>query len=437
MSHVVIVGAGIAGVSTVLGLRRLGYSGPITLIGDEAGRPYDRPPLSKPSPSDAGPVTVSAPPEIFSVEQQNDADVNYLDGCSVTSLDRAEKLVTTNTGNVLGYDFLVIATGASARPLTLPGSEHAQTLRTHTDSTRILHSFSPGAHIVIIGGGFIGLELAATARLTDCTVTVIEVGERILARGVPPEIATVLANEHHRNGVDIRLNTSVRSITLADGDRFAVHLDETTTIECDAVIAGVGSVPNTAVAESSGLTVRNGIVVDECMRTEDPAVFAIGDCCSFEHPLFDHQAIRLEVWRNAVDQANAVSQTIVGAVTHTGEVGAIDTVPWFWSDQYALGLQITGLPDRATSSVVRQRDDGATIWFGLNAAGQLVGSAAIGTGTTIARDVRLAEKLIAIQANPSAADLQDESVQLKDLLKRFQMSAQQPAPQPASSGATS
>jgi 3-phenylpropionate/trans-cinnamate dioxygenase ferredoxin reductase component len=405
MPDVVIVGAGLAGVNTIFGLRSAGFAGSITLIGDETSRPYDRPPLSKRCMTEAD----FSPPSLLTEVQQAELKVTLRSGTVVTSIDRKSQSISTHTGEQIDYRHLVLATGAAARRLTVPGAEHALVLRTDTDARAIRDSLTDGARVVVIGGGFIGLEVAASARELGCTVTVVEAGPRVLTRGVPKELSEAVATEHKAKGVDIRLNAMLVWIQQSQSGEFTIDLATGEQLFCDVVVAGVGATPNTQLAESAGLTVANGIVVDEHMRTSDPAIFAIGDCSSFQHPLFDRR-MRLEAWRNAVDHALAVSKTIMQNSTATS------TVPWFWSDQFDLGIQVSGLPDQATKTVVRERVDGARIWFGLTDDGRLISAAALGRGTSIARDIRLAERLIAAGARPSVNQLVDPTIEMKQIV---------------------
>jgi 3-phenylpropionate/trans-cinnamate dioxygenase ferredoxin reductase subunit len=262
----------------------------------------------------------------------------------------------------------------------------------------------------VIGGGFIGLEIAASARARGCDVTLIELGPRLLTRGVPREIADIIAGRHRAAGVRVVLGARLAGVET-QGDQHAVVLDDGTRIACDGVVAGIGAVPETALAEAGGLAVENGVRADETLRTSDPEIFAAGDCCSFPHPLFNGRRIRLEAWRNAQDQGALAARNMLGA----DEPYA--TVPWFWSDQYDLSLQIAGLPDEGAEAVARGLGDGAAMYFHRAGDGRLVGASAVGPIAKVAREVKLAEMLIARQARPDPALLADPGVRLKELLK--------------------
>ncbi len=417
MSHVVIVGAGLAGVNTVTGLRASGFAGKITLIGDEPGQPYDRPPLSKQYLQDPAFDGV----RLLNDQQRAEADFTYLESTTVTSVDGDHNTVSLSTGDALTYSHLVLATGATARALTIPGGHHALLLRTASDALRIRHALnSPDAstgqphtnrHVVVVGGGFIGLEVAASARANGAEVTVLEAGPQLLTRGVPNVISRYLREAHKHHGVTVRVGVTLDQIDQLPNALFALHVRGETPLEADVVVAGVGAIPNVELANAAGLSVSNGIVVGRDFRTSNPNIFAIGDCASFDHQLYGR--LRLEVWRSAVDHALAVSRVICGLPPDPM------TVPWFWSDQYDLGLQVSGIPDHATTSVVRHRADGAIVWFGLDDKGRLISAAAVGSGTQIARDIRVSERLIAAGACPDPTDLADADVELRLLVKRM------------------
>ncbi len=304
------------------------------------------------------------------------------------------------------YGKLLLATGANARKLTLPGAERALMLRTFEDMQALRRAFQPGVSVAIIGGGFIGLELASSAIKRGCAVTVIEALPRILLRAVPEEIAAVVAKVHADHGVRIICNAQIGRIS---GD--SVELKDGTVVKADVVVAGIGAAPCVALAEASGLAVDNGVVCDQFLRTSDRDIFAAGDCVSFPHPTFGGKRMRLESWRAAQDQAGVAAENMMGS----GKI--YDAIPWFWSDQFNLSLQITGLPGEAAATVRRPLKDDAFILMYVAADGRLVGASGIGVGNTVARDIRLAEMLIAKQAKPDAAALADPAVQLKALLK--------------------
>ena len=235
---------------------------------------------------------------------------------------------------------LLLATGAIPRPLPLAaGSKHCVTLRSFEDAIAIRARFQPGARIVIVGGGFIGLELAASARKRGARVTVIEAQSRIMMRGVPEEIAKVIDTRHRDEGVTILCDTGI--VSIADNaDNVAITLSTGDVIVADLAIIGIGATPVTALAEASGLETGNGIVVNEWLQTSDPDIYAAGDCCAFPLAIYGGRRVRLEAWRNAQEQGALAARNMLGALEPH------QAVPWFWSDQYELGLQVAGLAGR-------------------------------------------------------------------------------------------
>jgi 3-phenylpropionate/trans-cinnamate dioxygenase ferredoxin reductase subunit len=399
----VIVGGGKAGARAAIAFRENGYEGSVTLVSDEALLPYDRPPLSKAS------IAGEAEPEpvyLLDEDMMKSLNVRFLGGAAVSSVDRAAKSITLSDGKELGYERLLIATGAAPRKLSLAGAARALDLRDHSDAIAIRNGFSAGKNIAIIGGGFIGLELAASAVKRGCHVTVIEAQPRILMRGVPEEISKIIMARHEAEGNTILTGTAISHI-----DAESVVLADGRAIAADIVIAGIGASPRTGLAEMAGLLLDNGIACDTGMQTSDPHIFAVGDCCSFPHPVFGDMRLRLEAWRNASDQAVVAVENMLGGAR------VFEAVPWFWSDQFELTLQIAGMPSLGTSVIKRTLKDGAFILCHLDGNGKLVGASGIGPGNTIARDIRLLEMLIGKRIMPDAAMLADGGSQLKALLK--------------------
>ena len=399
----VIVGAGKAGARAVIGLREFGWPGAITLIGEEALPPYDRPPLSKASIAEAG-----EPSPVLLLDEETITALNatWVGGAAVTAINRAQKHVTLADGRIISYHKLLIATGAKPRQLSIPGAERALLLRDFADTLALRAAFIPGATIAIIGGGFIGLELASSAAKRGCKVTVIEAQPRILLRGVPEQIADVVAARHAKAGVAIIASARIDRI-----DAGAVYLQDGRRIAADILVAGIGAAPAISLGEAAGLSIDNGIACDDHLRTSDPDIYAVGDCCSFPHPVFGGQRMRLEAWRSAQYQAGVAAENMAGGDKR------FEAVPWFWSDQYDLNLQIAGVPTDGTRAVARPLKDGAFILCHLKDDGTLVGASGIGKGNTIARDIRLLELLIGKQARPDEAALSDPNTQLKALLK--------------------
>ncbi|QRY65476.1 FAD-dependent oxidoreductase (plasmid) [Ensifer sp. PDNC004] len=406
MGSIVIVGAGECGARAAFALREKGYDGKVTLIGTEPHLPYERPPLSKDGLKAGGAAKYVADAERYAA-----AGIEVRTDTSVVAIDRAEKRVTLADGSSIAYDRLLLTTGARAR--TIPGMDEAsrriRTLRTHRDAEEIRRELSLGRKLAIIGGGFIGLELAATARDLGAAVVLIEGLSRILSRGVPQQIAAVVAARHRAEGVDIRCEAQIERID-ADENRARIVLAGGETVEADLVVVGIGAVPNTELAAEAGLSIENGIAVDATLQTSDPDIYAAGDCCSFPLCHYGDRRIRLEAWRNAQDQGTLVAGNLLGA----GE--AITSVPWFWSDQYDLTLQIAGLAEGAATTVRRELTDDAFILFHLDDTGRLLAASGIGPGNAVARDIRLAEMLIAAGKRPDPQALISPETKLKALL---------------------
>lgn len=407
LAGMVIVGAGECGIRAASSLRERGYEGPVTLIGAEVHLPYERPPLSKEAMAGDMDPTLKL---IVTHETLAERNVTLVSGAEAISIDRDVRKVTLSNGAIIPYNNLLLATGAAPRRLAMAeGKAACVYLRTFDDALAIRAHLTRGVRVAVIGGGFIGLELAASARKLGCSVTVIESLPRILARAVPAEIAEVIHAEHVRHGVDIRTGTGLTAIE-ENGNALRITLGDGATLDADLCVVGIGAVPNVALAEQAGLVVENGIAVDAELRTADPHIFAAGDCCSFPVELYNNRRIRLEAWRNAQEQGALAAGNMLG-----GSDGH-NAVPWFWSDQYELGLQIAGLSDEGRQTVRRDVGEGAFILFHLAEDGRLVAASGIGPGNAVARDIRLAEMLIAKRASPPIDKLRAPETKLKALL---------------------
>ncbi len=345
ISSIVIVGAGHAGVQAAASLREEGFSGSITLLCDESEPPYQRPPLSKAflkGETDADGLILRA--EKFF----RDHHIDLRFGARAVAVDRAEKRVKLADGESLAYDRLILATGARARAFEIPGAdlENVLTLRAMRDAQAIRAVLGEGKRIVIVGAGFIGLEIAATALALGGTVTVIEIAERPLGRAVSPAMSAFFLEAHEAFGTSFRLGTGVKAIHGDNGRVAAVELSTGEIVPADAVIVGVGILAEDALARTAGLKCENGIVVDATMTTSDPAILAIGDCSQFPSAMLGGP-LRLESVQNATDQAKTAARSILG------KAAPYDALPWFWSDQGDLKLQIAGLSHGVTKWVLR------------------------------------------------------------------------------------
>jgi 3-phenylpropionate/trans-cinnamate dioxygenase ferredoxin reductase subunit len=343
-TRVVILGAGHAGGSAAAFLRQYGFEGPITLVGDEPIAPYQRPPLSKAwLKGEANADDLMLKDESWYAEN----GCRLLLGVSATTIDRQAKTVTLSTGETVPYDVLVIATGARARKLPIPGAglEGVLELRTAADAEKLKAAIGPGKRLAVVGGGYVGLEAAASGRALGAEVVIIERESRCLARVACEPLSGFFQDYHGKHGVVFELSASVEAFE-GDGHITGVRLSDGRVISCDAALVGVGAVPNDELAREAGLPCENGVVVDLEARTADPAIYAIGDVTHRPLPLYD-RTHRLESVPNALEQAKQVACAIAGRPQPAPEV------PWFWSDQYDLKLQIAGLPFDADQIIVR------------------------------------------------------------------------------------
>ncbi|MCK1679601.1 FAD-dependent oxidoreductase [Bradyrhizobium sp. 147] len=403
----VIVGAGEAGTAAAIALREAGWRGLIVLIGNETMPPYERPPLSKAiliEEGEPGPKLLIAPARL------KELGIDYLQGSDVESIDRMAHTVTLSNGRHLAYERLLLTTGAKPRTLTIPAAAGSRitTLRTYTDALAIRRSIGPQCELVVIGGGFIGLEVAASAVLRGTSVTVIEAGPRLLTRAVPAPIAELIKAKHERSGVRIETGATVERIDVDEG-RSKLVLEDGRTHLADLVVVGIGAMPNVELAQAAGLTLENGIALNETLTTSDPDIFAAGDCCSFLHRLYDER-IRLEAWRNAQRQGAAAAANMLGANR------PYEDVPWFWSDQYDETLQMAGLNHVADTSVCRDLNAKGQLFFYLAPSGRLVAASGFGSLANITKDIRFAEIMIGKRLAPQAEALADPTVSIKSLL---------------------
>ncbi|MBK7274232.1 MAG: FAD-dependent oxidoreductase [Actinomycetales bacterium] len=342
MNPIVVVGAGLAGATAVTALREGGHDGPLVLLGAESHPPYERPPLSK------GYLLGNDPFEsAFVHEPQWYAahDIDLRTGAFVTDLDLGRKSVSLLDGTEIAYDKLLLATGSRPRRLPLADDSGVPTayLRTVEDSDRIRAAFGPGHRIVIIGAGWIGLEVAAAARAAGTEVTVFEVAELPLLRVLGPRVAQAFADLHRAHGVDLRLGTAVSAADLAGAT---------------LVVVGVGVAPDASLAQRAGLAVDNGVLVDATLRASHPGVYAVGDIANHDHPLL-RRRVRVEHWDTAIEQAKVAAHNLVGGQ----EAEAYDRLPYFFTDQYDLGMEYVGYAAAdADTEVVVQGDLGAEQW---------------------------------------------------------------------------
>ncbi|MEU4222803.1 FAD-dependent oxidoreductase [Nonomuraea sp. NPDC026600] len=330
---VIVVGGGQAGFSVASTLRGAGYTGPVTVLAGERHLPYQRPPLSKKFLTDPDGTRVELVPESFYRER----DIDLRLGHKVVAVDTAVRAVTTRTGLRFAYDHLVLATGARNRPLPVPGAEldGVHSLRSFDDALRIGAALAAARDVVVVGGGFIGLELAQAAAARGARVTVVELADRLLGRALSPHLEAHLRERHESGGVHVLTGTAVSAIEGAGRVREVVT--DRGRLPADLVVYGIGAVPRDELARDAGLAVDDGVVVDELLRSvTDPRVSAVGDCARHPHP-GAVGLVRLECVQNATDQGMTVGRRLAGApVRYT-------SLPWFWSDQGDIKLQIAGL----------------------------------------------------------------------------------------------
>jgi 3-phenylpropionate/trans-cinnamate dioxygenase ferredoxin reductase component len=397
---VVIVGGGQAGLEAAAALRAQGYQGTVTLICEEAHAPYQRPPLSKEFL--AGKMEAESLP-LRALAYYEKQRVDLILGDPVTAIDRAAMQVRLAGGGSVSYTQLILAVGARNRPLPIEGAEHALHLRTLGEAVALRQRIAEARSVVVIGGGFIGLEVAAAARGFGKPVTVIEATPRLMSRAVSPLLSGFFLDVHRAQGTEVLLNATVASVQ-ADG----VTLGTGEKIGADLIVAGIGVLPNIELARAAGLEVNNGIVVDEFMRSSDPAIFAIGDCA--DHPNAFAGALgggrtRLESVQNAVDQAKCAARTIAG------NPAPYRDVPWFWTDQFEIRFQMAGLAAGHDEFVVRGSVENRKFSAFYFKDGRLLAVDSVNRfGDHVA-----ARKLLAGRTPLTPAQAADETVDLKKL----------------------
>ena len=379
---IVIIGAGQAGGWAAQTLRSEGFTGRLVLVGEEMHPPHERPPLSKAVLSGAAlPATTwLMKPDAFSA-----LGVEWRPGTQVQRIDRTARQALLADGEALPYDKLILCTGGRARQLDAPGADRVQlhTLRTVEDAQALAPTLASGRSVVVVGGGWIGLEVAATARQQGADVVVVETQSRLCERTVPAEISDYLLALHSAQGTRVLLGTGVQGFARAADGRSEVLLADGSALACDTIVLGIGLVPNDELAREAGLACDGGVRVDAQCRTSDPDILAAGDVAVAPNP-WAGRSLRLESWQNAQEQGMAAARSALGQ--------AVDyqPLPWFWSDQYGMNLQIYGVP-APTHRVVRRGDaaSGSFVLFYL--AGDVVQAA---IGPNAARDLRFARRLI-------------------------------------------
>ena len=400
MSGMVIIGAGHAAGQAAASLRQEKYEGSITIIGDEPHVPYQRPPLSKQYLSGEQAIDrVYLRPQKF----YEDKNIDLKLGVSATAIDRAAKTVQLDNGEQIAYDKLIISTGSRPRKLNIEGSDLAgiHYLRTIADVDAIRAEMKPKRNLVIVGGGYIGLEVASVGIDQGLNVHVLEMEERILQRVTTAEMSAYYHNLHTGRGVQIHTGTTVSGFA---GDQHVQQvLCGDQAFDADLVVVGIGIIPNVELAQDAGLTCDNGIVVDEHCRTSDPDIFAAGDCTNHPNPLLDRR-LRLESVPNAMEQARVCAANMLGGDK------TYAAIPWFWSDQYELKLQMVGFSADGDQQVVRgNMAENQFAVFYLN-EGRVVAADAVNSP----KEFMICKQLIGVEVDP--ARLADPETDLKTLL---------------------
>jgi 3-phenylpropionate/trans-cinnamate dioxygenase ferredoxin reductase component len=405
--RILIVGAGHCGGRVVQYLREDGFLGRIELVGNESSAPYERPPLSK--------------DVLIGAKCLDELDLMTLDAmerlrvtrhiASVLAIDPKLNAAVLSNGEKLQYDALLFANGGVPRRLNIPGEDlpNVMTLRNKVDALRLSENLKEGQHIVIIGGGFIGLEVAASAFKMGCRVTLIEGASQLMGRAVPKLLADRAQAVHLGKGVDIRLGVTPLQI-LKESNHLTLALSDGSTIPADAIVVGIGILPGVDIARAAGIATDKGILVDPQLRTNVKNIYAAGDVAEFPSPV-SGTLVRQETWQNAESQARVVASNLLG--------GHIDfqASSWFWSDQYEYQLQVCGEPSASVDTVMREQEDGDLILFYLDKNNKVVGACGWGVTSRIAKDLKIARTLVERGIVTTSEILADRDTKLKSLLK--------------------
>ncbi|UUX50615.1 FAD-dependent oxidoreductase [Nisaea acidiphila] len=402
---IVIVGASHGGVQLAASLREKGYEGPLTMLTSEPDLPYQKPPLSKGYIKEPDPKPTVLRPEKF----YTDRDIDLRLGTEATAIDKVAGSFTLADGSSIPCSRIALAVGSRPRRIPVPNIDAPGVLelRTYADSQAIKAAFDASSSVLVIGGGFIGLEIAATAALLGKSVTVLEAEARLMARAVSPAVSAYFLAYLSGLGADIRLNARVAGIRVSGGKASGADLADGSSIEADCVISGTGVVPCTELAEAAGLEIENGISVGETMLSSIPEIAAIGDCASYVHWQLGRR-VRLESVQNAVDQAKTAAAALLG------EAAPYHEVPWFWSDQGEAKLQIAGLSDGSEEGVLRGDPESGSFSAFLFADGKLRCVESVNK----AGDHALARRLIAAAVPLTPEQAADPDCDLRALVKQ-------------------
>ncbi|OJG06109.1 Rhodocoxin reductase [Pseudonocardia autotrophica] len=404
--RVVVVGGGQAGFETAVSLRGKGFTGSITIIGDEPGVPYQRPPLSKAylhPEGDPDPSEIVLRPESWFERNE----IRLVQGVAASAIDRDAGEVVLADGERVPFEHLVLATGARNRPLPVPGSElpGVHYLRTLDEAHGLIAALGSCKDVAVVGAGFIGLEIAAAAVKKGAVVTVLEAAARPMGRAVSTPMSDHFTSLHRRSGVDLRLDTGVTRVVEKEGRAAGVETSDGSVVHADVVVVGIGVVPEVALAQAAGLPTANGVRVDARLRTTDSRIFAIGDCAAFPSPDGSRE-LRLESVQNAVDHARCVAAQL------TGEDTGYSAVPWFWTEQFDSKLQMAGLVDGYETAVLRgDPSSGSFSVFCFSADGTLLAVESVNH----TRDHMAARRLLAKESGLTPEQAADPATDLKAL----------------------
>jgi 3-phenylpropionate/trans-cinnamate dioxygenase ferredoxin reductase subunit len=404
VNRILIIGGGQAAIQAIDTLRRKGFSGQLTLVGEEPWLPYQRPPLSKKFLSGAMErEKLLIRPQTFYADHQVQTHL----GRRAVEIDRERHSVRLDDGTAVGYDTLLLATGSTPRHIPVPGADLAgvHLLRNIADVERIRADLASARSLVIIGAGYIGLEVAATAREMGLAVTLLEQTDRVLGRVTAPEVSAFYESEHTRHGVRVTCGAEVRALEGSEGRVRQVMCEDGSAHEADVVLVGIGVRPRDDLAQAAGLDCLNGIVVDQHCRTTDPDIYAAGDCTS--HPSIHYgRHVRLESVDNAFEQGTSAALNMLGTPTPH------DKVPWFWSDQYDLKMIIVGLSQGYDEAITRGSPASRSFSVCYLREGELI---AVDT-VNVPKDQMAARKLVAARARPERAKLAEPDIPLRDCL---------------------
>ena len=407
--QIIILGGGQSAAHAATTIRQYDSESSIAIVTNENYLPYERPPLSKKFLLNEVEIDEFL---FFNEEHYQNLKIDILKNEEIKNVNFEKNIIESNN-NKISYNKLLIATGCKNRTLNLENVDQKDLfyLRDINESTKIKNKFNSSENILIIGGGFIGLEIASSAKQLGKNVNVVELADNLMGRIVPKEISTIVRKKHEENGVNIHLRTNITSIKK-NTDNYTIQLSNNASVICNMIIVGIGAIPNVEIFDNTALKIDNGIITNQYNKTSIENVFAAGDVSNFYHPLYEEN-IRLESWKHAQNHGVSAGKNIVGQKTEYSEV------PWMWSDQYNLNLQLTGRCDEYDSLVKRGKDENDGIIYFFMKNNQVFGACGVGIGGKIAKDIRIAGILSDKKIKVAESDLSDSSIKLNKLLKNI------------------